>query len=117
MSDLQCAARFVVVDDMSDELIAQFLGERVAMVYDASADRRTGKAQVVAEALNVSARPLDRTIDVPEVLARQPAAMDALRDLADVHRGETVLVLAAGHAMGVLEVSIDGDGVVVRRGT
>ncbi|MGH3330822.1 MAG: hypothetical protein ACRDPJ_05880 [Nocardioidaceae bacterium] len=117
MSDLQCAARFVVVDDVSDELLGQLRGERVAMVYDASADRPAGKAQVVAEALRVSARPLDRTIDVLELLARQPAAMDALRELADVHRGETVLVLAAGHATGVLEVSIDGDGVVVRLGT
>jgi hypothetical protein len=92
MSDLQCPARLVVAwprrspegpsgaPDLVPELVRVLAGERVALVYGAQAPL----SDAVASELGV---PLAAAID--------------LETVADLHRGETVLLLAEGP--GVLD--------------
>jgi hypothetical protein len=89
MSDLQCPARLVVAWprsspepsqalDLVPELVRVLAGERVALVY--------GVHSVLAD-------PVSTGLGVP--LAPVPD----LETVADLHRGETVLVLASGAAV------------------
>jgi hypothetical protein len=45
------------------------------------------------------------------VLAHEPVALEDLRDLADINRGETVVITAVGDRGRRVDVAIDGDGV------
>ena len=90
MSDLQCPARLVVAwprssrehpsgaRDLVPELVRVLAGERVAVVYGA----HSVLADTVSTGLGVPLAP------VPD-----------LETVADLHRGETVLVLAGGAAV------------------
>ena len=111
MSDLQCAARLLFLS-VTDGAAAGWLpGERVARVYDGQHEVASAKAVALAETLNVQARALEERVSAGDVRAHAPAAMRVLRDVADLHRGETVVILTATEAP--FEVRIDGDGVLV----
>lgn len=99
MSDLQCAATLLLCSLPG----AWSAADRVAMVYDA---RGPGGSCVEGT------RSIPR-LAAGDVLERDPDTMTALRDLADVHRGETVAVLVEEGPD--LTVRIDGDGVEITR--
>lgn len=123
MSDLQCPARFVVIvrDSTTVEL------ERVAVVYDGSGEELPGGvtfAERLAASLAVPHRPIPHgpaphrpvppPLVVDDVAGRSPAALEVLGDLADLHRGETVVLVVGGAPGSRLDVHIDADGMVVR---
>jgi hypothetical protein len=116
VSDLQCAAHFIVVSSIDDEL-AQSLGdERVAAVYDARRppDRGPrGAVEELAGRLGLPVLAADGRLLVEDLRSAAPTAMGVLVPLADLHRGETVLVHAAGSPGTRLDVRLDGDGMVV----
>jgi hypothetical protein len=90
--------------------------ERVAAVY---VDPPSPGAAALAGALGLDAQALARPIALVDVLERDPGALATLTDLADLHRGETVVVGAEGESGHRLEVAVDGDGPrigVVSRG-
>jgi hypothetical protein len=111
VSDLQCPARFLVLADPDGAAAGSLRHERVAAVYGAPphADGLTA----LAGALGVPLRAVERRLTVAEVVAESAGALDVLRDLADLHRGETVVVAGEGPAGQRVEVSVDGDGVTV----
>jgi hypothetical protein len=82
--------------------------ERIAAVYDGPPG--TGAA-ALARVLGLPVQVLARPIALVDVLDRAPEALSDLGDLADLHRGETVVVGAAGPAGSRAEVSVDGDGL------
>jgi hypothetical protein len=123
VSDLQCAATVLVLH-ADDEARSWLAGERVALVYDGAAGdpRRDaaggdqgdgGSVQALARGLGVGARTLDVAVTRAQVQRREPVAVRALQELADVHRGETV-VLAVAEPGPLVEVRIDGDGLVMQ---
>lgn len=109
MSDLQCAARFVLISDA--ESIAELDDTHIAAVYDA---REAGHLEPPARLLELPVREVPRLV-LRDVLDESPRELGKLRDLADLHRGETVVVLVEGEVGDRVDVSLDGDGVVLRR--
>ena len=101
----------VPVEDGAD--VARLRAERVAMVYDAAYDgvagRPSGLAEVLGLSLGVPSRALGARLHTDRVRVQEPETMQVLRDVADLHRGETVVVLLDGNDQ--LELRIDGDGV------
>lgn len=104
MTDLQCAATLLLgpagaVAASLDRLT----GARVAHVWCDGTPESSAVARRAGQALGVG------VTDRPDVAA-------ALDDVADLHRGETVLVVAAGDEdlEGIVEVLVDADGRVVR---
>ena len=99
MSDLQCAATFVLAvagdEAQARELAADLRFRRIAMVYggDAAGPERTAGA--VADVLGVQMRR--------EALLDGPAVLDGL---ADQHRGETALVVAEAAVLAALLPSL-----------
>jgi hypothetical protein len=121
MSDLQCPARFLLLSGPDASAAQGLRHERVAAVYDGPPARttdggpsRAAGAAALGDALGLPVRVMARPLSLPDVLAREPTALDELRDLADLHRGETVVVLVAGEQGRRVEVAVDGDGVSVR---
>lgn len=112
MSDLQCPARFILLTSLDGSEPEALRHERVAGVYDAPPG---AAATGLAAALGVPAIPLARPLSLEAVLARESIAVDVLAGLADVHRGETVVVLAEGRPGRRVEVAVDGDGVTVQQ--
>lgn len=116
MSDLQCPASFLVTGPAATESARSLAGTRLAAAYAVA--EGTAVARVAAGDVPVSPLGLDGT-----------SYAAALEDLADLHRGETVLVvlpeqaveiLASGAGVGpdrVLQVAVDGDGWSVRSWT
>lgn len=106
MSDLQCAATFVISGVVADSevraLAASLAGRRVAQVYGDAAHRPA--AEMVAGVLGVQAA-------VRDDLDPDLGGAGGLAALADLHRGETVLVLVTSPSeAATVELSIDGDG-------
>lgn len=114
MSDLQCPARFLVLAVTSPgEAAATAEGlrhERVAAVYDGPPG--TGAAPL-GPALGLPSQALAEELRLDDVLAHEVDALAALSDLADLHRGETVVVTGRGRPGQRVDVSVDGDGVSV----
>ncbi|WP_068430506.1 hypothetical protein [Piscicoccus intestinalis] len=115
MSDLQCPVTFYVrsprtagADDEADERLPVADDEvRIALVY--AAPTRALAAERLAESLGCAVRVEDSLDD--EVLP-------ALHELADLHRGESVVVLPAAEvptrsAFPWVRVRIDGDGTSI----
>jgi len=109
VSDLQCPARFLLLADPDASTAATLAHERAAAVYDGGGSG----AQALAEALGVPARGLEQPLTIAGVLARDAGALRVLDDLADLHRGETVVVTAQGSPGRRVEVAVDGDGQTV----
>lgn len=109
MSDLQCAATLLItgaegVD--ADRLADTLRPHHVAAVYASPLADAERVAAVVARRLGVSRHAL-------------PAGgrgAETVEGVADLHRGETVLVVADGEQVpgvpdeGLAEVLVDGDG-------
>lgn len=108
MSDLQCAARFVLLTDLGQA--GSLRHERVAAVYDGAPSSSAGE---IAETLGLPVTALAGPIALTAVLSREPAAVATLGELADLHRGETVVVTAAGEPGRRVEVALDGDGLTI----
>ena len=87
MTDLQCAARFLVTTEGTEAPDPDH--HRLAAAHDL------------------------RPLSLDDVAEGRPAARERLGDLADLHRGETVLVRVEGPPASHVEVSVDGDGYVV----
>jgi hypothetical protein len=98
-----CAPVASTADDLREE--------RVAAVYAAPAAAEVASA--LGGALGVSAFDLERQVALDGVLAGQPDDIAVLEELADLHRGETVVVVAAGQPAQRAEVVVDADGVRV----
>lgn len=110
MSDLQCAARFLLLPSSDVEehrrRVASLRFERVARVYAAQPD--LAAARRLAAGLGVPAGL------IAGLIAGEPVPVDdALRDLADRHRGETVVVVTAAVSSAWV-VLVDGDGATWR---
>lgn len=116
MSDLQCPARFLLVaapGAARPEPLAESLRhERVAAVYDAPP--HADEARALAGALGLPLHEMTHRLTLAEVANESPGALDVLRDLADLHRGETVVVVGEGDDGHRVDVSVDGDGVTVQ---
>lgn len=116
MSDLQCPVTFYVLsprtagaaDDEADERLPVADDEvRIALVY--AAPTRALAAERLAESLGCPVRVEDSLDD---------EALPALHELADLHRGESVVVLPATQvpihsARPWVRVRIDGDGTSI----
>lgn len=89
MTDLQCAARFVVITEGTEPPDPD--RHRLAAVHDL------------------------RPLSLDDVTEGRPAARVRLGELSDLHRGETVLVRVEGPPSSQVEVSVDDDGFVVGR--
>lgn len=108
MSDLQCPARFLLVCGPTASTAETLRHERVAAVYEPG---RGSGAAVLADALGLPVQVLPRPVAAADVRVRDGEAIDVLRELADLHRGETVVLVADGEPGERLEIAIDGDGV------
>ncbi|HET7397246.1 MAG TPA: hypothetical protein VFJ94_01890 [Intrasporangium sp.] len=102
MSDLQCAARLLLVPPFEASnggaLAGSFRLERVAAVYAAAGDLEA--ARQLATRLQVRARQTSGALEPGD---------DALTELADRHRGESVVVVSGG-VVSPCVVLVDGDG-------
>ena len=112
MSDLQCPARFLVLSAPDASLAETLRQERVAAVYDGPPG---SGATALGDALGLPVQVMTHRLTQDDVLARHPDAVDQLRYLADLHRGESVVVLVDGPRGQSVEVAVDGDGVAVRQ--
>jgi hypothetical protein len=121
VSDLLCPATFLVLGSAAEQAAARVVGARLAAAYATVDGRAVAAAGGGGWGLGVGTLELDGT-----------TYASALEDLADLHRGETVLVVlpqdtaaalaaACGSPDGepdrVLEVAVDGDGWSVRSWT
>lgn len=109
MSDLQCPARFVLLSAPDVATAERLRFERVAAVYDGP----PGSAEQLGATLGLPVQALARPLAIDDVLAREPAALAELSGLADLHRGETVVVTAVGRPGRRVDVAVDGDGILV----
>ena len=102
MSDLQCAATLLLVPYGQVESFARSLaGARIAHVWTGETETALQAAEALAAELGVGATTRSELDD--------PHQSDlALGDIADEHRGETVVVVVPGGA--VTEIVIDSDG-------
>ncbi len=110
MSDLQCAARVIVVNPpgLGDvPWLASSLGrERVAAVYAADDVPDTGPVESLADDLGV-----------PSHLGHGDLGddTDGFGEIVDRHRGETVVVVRGGRDPQPSLVLVDADGRTVTR--
>ncbi len=120
MSDLQCAATLYVLGPQAPEPDGIPGDARVALVW--AAPSRCAQGERLARRLASFART-DPGLDGPSpgddpVGAPSPSGDDPYDAIADLHRGECVVVLPARAYPGRppdswLQVRIDGDGRVV----
>jgi hypothetical protein len=110
MSDLQCAARFVVIDasGLGDVpgLVGRLARERIAGVYAAHDVAHDGAVVRLAEGLGL---PVDK------VEGDLGFGADGYEDLADRHRGETAVVVRTGGDSAPALLLVDADGISVQR--
>ncbi len=110
MSDLQCAARFVMVCAPDAATAESLRHARIAAVYDGPPG---SGAVALGQALGLPVQAMARPMAAADVLARAEEAVADLRDLADLHRGETVVVAVLGQPGQRVDVALDGDGLTV----
>lgn len=106
MSDLQCAARIIVVTPagLGDVkwLASELYRERVQAVYAADDVPDSGPVETLAEDLGVPCH--SGRGDLSD-------GMEALEDIVDRHRGETVVVVRGGAATEPVLMLVDADGM------
>jgi hypothetical protein len=108
VSDLQCAARIIVVNPpgLGDVpwLASSLAREKVAAVYAADDVPDTGPVESLADDLGV-----------PSHLGHGDLAdaTSALEEIVDRHRGETVVVVRGGAAVQPVLMLVDADGQTV----
>lgn len=110
MSDLQCPATFLVVPvDPLDEgwraevvgLVERLRDRRVAAVYGGTTAPAAAVSAALADGLGVPAHPLAEPPPPggPADGTSGARYRSALEELADLHRGETVLVVDSGEVL------------------
>jgi probable phosphoglycerate mutase len=137
MSDLQCAATLLFVQVVEGQgevpsFLEQVAGRRVVAVYSSRMEPAVQLAELASSRLGLQPVFVDGLEEV-SVDVGGPGADDlqvtafteAIEGIADVHRGETVLVFTHGEVMAlaiplvgqgllpkgdVLQVEVDGDG-------
>ena len=108
MSDLQCAARIILVTPAGLTDVAWLASsihlERVQAVYAADDVSDTGPVESLADDLGV-----------PSHLAHGDLSdgSDGLGEVVDRHRGETVVVVRGGDAAAPVLMLVDADGIRV----
>ena len=109
MSDLQCAARIVIVTPLGQGdvgwLASELYRERVQQVYAADDVPDTGPVESLAEDLGVPCHSAHGDLS---------DGSEGLAALADAHRGETVVVVRGGAATKPVLMLVDADGVTVQ---
>jgi hypothetical protein len=118
VSDLQCPARFIVLTTVDAGTADLLAGERVAGVYDGKPHgpgetEDASGVDVLAGRLGLGVQRTEAPVVLEELRARTPSALQVLTGLADLHRGETVLVHGTGAEGTRLDVLVDADDVVV----
>jgi hypothetical protein len=109
VSDLQCAARIIVVNPpgLGDVAwLASSLGrQKVAAVYAADDVPDTGRVESLAGGLGL-----------PAQLGRGDLAdgTSGFEEIVDRHRGETAVVVRGGGAVQPVLLLVDADGAVER---
>jgi len=109
MSDLQCAARVIVVNPPALSDVAWLASaihlEKVQAVYAADDVPDTGPVESLADDLGV-----------PSHLGHGDLhdGSSGLEELVDRHRGETVVVVRAGEAPDPVLLLVDADGVTAQ---
>ena len=108
MSDLQCAARIIVVNPpgLGDVpwLASSLAREKVTAVYAADDVPDTGPVESLADDLGV-----------PSHLGHGDLAdgTSGLEEIVDRHRGETAVVVRGGSAVQPVLMLVDADGQTV----
>ena len=114
MSDLQCACRLLVAGTTAaetDALCERMSGERLAAIYAAA---EGSVAQTLSRRTGAPVLPLTLPVDLHSLRKNCPEALAQLREIADQHRGETVLVLPPEDVdPSVVTVLVDSDGIVI----
>lgn len=110
MSDLQCAARVIVVNPpgLADVpwLASQVYRENVQVVYLSDDVPGSGAVETLAEDLGVPLRSGHSLLG---------DGLEGLEDITDRHRGETVVVVRGGAEKQPLMMLVDADGVSCHR--
>lgn len=110
MSDLQCAARIIVLNPPAltevPSLTADLASERVAAVYAADDVPDTGPVESLADFLGVPSHLGHGDLDDPS---------SGLQEIIDRHRGETVVVVRGGEEAEPVVILADADGWSVGR--
>lgn len=110
MSDLQCAARIIIVTPlgMGDVkwLASELYREHVQVVYAADDVPDTGPVETLAEDLGVPCRSGHGLLE---------DGSEGLNGIADRHRGETVVVVRGGSDTEPLLLLVDADGTSAHR--
>ena len=110
MSDLQCAARIIVVNPpgLADVpwLASELYRENVQVVYAADDVPDSGPVETLAEDLGVPCRSGHGLLG---------DGSEGLEGVADRHRGETVVVVRGGPAVEPVLMLMDADGTSVHR--
>jgi hypothetical protein len=109
MSDLQCPVRLFLLSGPDAAVADRLRHERVAMVYDGP-PRASGASTALAEALGVPLGVLSNPVTLDDVRSGSGDTMAVLRDVADLHRGEAVVVVVAGAKDEIVQMSLDADG-------
>ena len=108
MSDLQCAARLVIITPtgLGDVkwLASELYRERVQAVYAADDVPDTGPVETLAEDLGVPCHSGHGDLD---------DGTEAFQGIVDRHRGETVVVVRGGAATEPVLMLVDADGTSV----
>jgi probable phosphoglycerate mutase len=108
MSDLQCPATMLIARhgdaDQVRVLVEQVRPRRVAAVYSSRMDRAVESAELAASELGVRSAEVDGLQESSGELAVAVLTRftKAIEGIADVHRGETVLVFAHSGAMSLV---------------
>ena len=108
MSDLQCPATMLIARhgdaDQVRVLVEQVRPRRVAAVYSSRMDRAVESAELAASELGVRSAAVDGLQESSGELAVAVLKRftKAIEEIADVHRGETVLVFTHSGAMSLV---------------
>ena len=110
MSDLQCAARIIVLNPPAltevPSLTADLASERVAAVYAADDVPDTGPVESLADFLGVPSHLAHGDLD---------DGSSGFEEIVDRHRGETVVVVRGGEETEPVLMLVDADGTSRRR--
>ena len=110
MSDLQCAARIIVLNPPAlgevPSLVADLASERVVGVYAADDVPDTGPVESLADFLGVPSHLGHGDLD---------DATSGFEEIVDRHRGETVIIVRGGDSPVPELLLVDADGMSRRR--
>lgn len=123
MSDLQCAARIVVLAPSALERVPGAEPPRGQTLLDRLREQRVVAVYALGDVADLApVRALAHDLDVPgpapgvrdESLTNATRLADDLVDeLADLHRGETVVLVRGDAASGASLLLVDADGRLV----